>query len=122
MPGLFPKGRTAFFVIHGIGQQDPFETLDEFTRGFLRHLQVGAVPFKIGHRITQRQGAAGTGWIESFVRIRSLDEKDWIDIHEYYWAYLTEREITAAEVWQWIGRTLDGTIRFYEKNRQLLDR
>ena len=27
---VWPKERTAFLVIHGIGEQNPFETLDAF--------------------------------------------------------------------------------------------
>ncbi len=121
MAGTFPKNRTAFLVIHGIGEQNPFDTLDDFARGLTDYLASEGIPFKLAHRLVRRAGADGSGWVESFVRIAAADGQSWIDVHEYYWAYLTEKQISPSEVWEWIGQTLEGAIRYDKKNQQLLD-
>ena len=38
MSKQFAKGRTAILVIHGIGEQNPYETLDQFGRNLMRYL------------------------------------------------------------------------------------
>lgn len=117
------QGQTTFLVIHGIGEQVPFESLDSFTRGLLKHLNPQNQPdrFQVAHQIIERQTENQSAWTESFVRISSTDEQAWsIDIHEYYWAYLTENLITVPQVWQWLEQTLAGTRHFYQ-NHETLD-
>lgn len=109
--------RTAFIVIHGIGEQLPFETLDSFTANFVRSLQ-GSTDADLAHEITLRKSAGGGSWQESFVRIRRGKEAD-IDVHEFYWAYLTEEKITIPEVAAWVERTLAGTKKFYKQDTAL---
>jgi hypothetical protein len=121
MAAGFPKGHKVFVVIHGIGEQNPFETLDSFTRGLVRYLK-SKVQFKLEHRIAERKGADGSDWVESFVRLSPPQGDDWIDIHEYYWAYLTEEKISPSEVLEWVVQTLEGTIRFYDENQDLRQR
>jgi len=122
MAAGFPKGHKVFVVIHGIGEQNPFETLDSFTRGLVQYLEESKVQFKLEHRIAERKGADGSDWVESFVRLSPPQGDDWIDIHEYYWAYLTEEKISPSEVLQWVVQTLEGTIRFYDENQDLRQR
>lgn len=38
-----PGTRTALLIIHGIGEQMPFETLDQFARGMLQNLNASAL-------------------------------------------------------------------------------
>lgn len=116
----FPEQRTAFIVIHGIGEQNPFETLDSFTRGLVEELKSQGVPCEASHRITEQKNAQGTEWAESYVRLTPPEGNGSIDIHEYYWAYLTEEKITVTEVWQWVERTLEGTRNFYRENEALV--
>jgi pimeloyl-ACP methyl ester carboxylesterase len=119
IPSKFAKGRTAFLVIHGIGEQNPFETLDSFTRGFVRYMQTRQVPFTATHKVADRVGAGGAHWTESFVRLSSADSLDCIDIHEYYWAYITEEQISPGEVCKWVQQALAGAINSYEQNEEL---
>ncbi len=120
MADRFPKGRTAFVVIHGIGQQNPFDTLDDFTRGFVRYLESEEIPFQLVHRIAERKSAGGSAWKENYVRIQPEGAADaWIDVHEYYWAFLSEGKISLPEIWRWVEETLEGTRRFYEENTEL---
>ncbi|MBH8572276.1 hypothetical protein I8752_04335 [Nostocaceae cyanobacterium CENA369] len=122
----FPKGRTAFFLIHGVGEQNPFETMDYFARNLLQYFDKQSLPFKLEHLIAKRRLANGSFWTESFVRVSPSDsEQNWIiDIHEYYWAPNTENKISVPELLQWAEQALDGTIKFYnrQENKDLLQR
>ncbi|QSJ15201.1 hypothetical protein JYQ62_25560 [Nostoc sp. UHCC 0702] len=122
----FPKGRTAFFLIHGVGEQNPFETMDYFARNLIKYFKNQSLPFKLEHLIARRKLSSGSIWTESFVRVSSIDTKpDWlIDIHEYYWAPNTENKISVPELLQWADQTVDGTIKFYNRkgNEELLNR
>lgn len=123
MSKQFPEGRTAFLVIHGIGEQNPFETIDAFARGMAKHLQADTKDLQANHRLVNRNGSNGGAWTESFIRLSDGHEDgDYIDIHEYYWAYLTEEKISVTEVWQWVEKTLNATRQYYNENTQLIKR
>lgn len=119
------QGRTAFLVIHGVGGQYPFETVNDFALNWLKYFESQNVTIKIEHLLAKRRLAIGSFWTESFVRFSSADpQQDWIiDIHEYYWAHNTEHQINISQILQWAEQTLDGTIKFYrrEDNQILLD-
>ncbi|MFN6539103.1 MAG: hypothetical protein RM021_022495 [Nostoc sp. EkiNYC01] len=119
------KGRTAFLFIHGIGNQNPFETVDFFTQNFLQYFDKQNLAFNLEHLIAKRRLSTGSFWTESFIRLKPTDNnEDWlIDIHEYYWSAYTENKITVPEILQWAEQTLDGTIKFYNRkeNQPLLD-
>jgi hypothetical protein len=119
------KGRTAFFIIHGIGEQNPFETVDYSAQNFIKYFEEQNLPVLVEHLVAKRRRANGYIWTESFVRFTSKDpEQDWlIDIHEYYWANQTSHQIGMSEILQWTEQTLSGTINFYntEENKPLLN-
>ncbi|BCX08392.1 MAG: hypothetical protein KatS3mg066_2251 [Fischerella sp.] len=121
----FPQGRTAFIIIHGVGEQIPYETVDYSAQNLIKHYQGQSLPIKLEHLIAKRRLANSNPWIESFVRVSSaeLQPDDFIDIHEYYWAADTENKISVPEVLQWTEQTLQGTIAFYsrEENQDKLD-
>lgn len=118
----FPAGRRAFLVIHGIGEQNPFETLDSFARGLIRDFQEKGIAFTAEHHISERTRAGGGRWTENWVRLKSADGTDWIDLHEYYWAYLTEEKIGLDAIWRWARQTLQGAARFFKENKKLQER
>lgn len=111
------KKRTAFIVLHGIGEQSPFETLDAFTANFVRSLQLTS-NVTLAHEITARKGASGAHWQEQYIQIERAKGTP-IDIHEFYWAYITENKITIPEVTAWVERTLEGTKKFYHEDAAL---
>jgi hypothetical protein len=96
-PPGFPlrSHRIAMLVIHGIGEQNPYETLDSFARGvfqFLRQtwhldsaLSSAMVALKdwtqVGMRITVNPG-------------QGPEREGRVDIFEYYWAPETEDKLT----------------------------
>lgn len=118
-----PKGRTAFIIIHGIGEQKPFETVDYFGRNWIKYFEQKKVDVKLEHIITEHK-IPSFAYTDNFIRISPSDAKqDWVvDVHEYYWAYQTDNEITVSEVLRWAEKTLRGTIRFYSQpqNQPLL--
>lgn len=115
----FPAGRTAFIVIHGIGEQNPFETLDGFGRGMTKLFDQQGIKYKLAHKLKQHKEG---GWTESFLRISpKTGTKSAIDLHEVYWAYLTENKIKPGEMLQWLETTLAGTRTFFAENQQLIE-
>ncbi|NJR61295.1 MAG: hypothetical protein HC769_22165 [Cyanobacteria bacterium CRU_2_1] len=125
MNSNFPRGHTAFLIIHGIGDQQPFDTLDQFTRGIVDYLEPHVGHLQIEHKTSFYRGQeSGSAWMKSFVRIKPKAEQDgdhWIDIHEFYWAYLTEGKISMDQVLQWLKQTIRGAIKTYEVNKEFLD-
>ncbi|OUL24768.1 hypothetical protein [Nostoc sp. 106C] len=121
----FPQGRTAFLLIHGIGEQNPYETVDYFAQNLLKYFEEQKLPTDLEHHIARRKFSNGSGWTESYVRLTPTDnqQEGLIDVHEYYWAPDTENKITVPEILQWAEQTLDGTIEFYNRpqNKDLLD-
>ncbi len=118
-----PQGRTAFIIIHGVGEQKPFETVDYFGRNWVKYFEQKNINVQLEHIIAQRE-ISRFAYTDSFLRISSSDAaQDWIiDVHEYYWAYQTQNKITVAEVLRWTEKTLKGTIKFYSQtqNKELL--
>ncbi|CAG0982815.1 hypothetical protein FLAV_01861 [Flavobacteriales bacterium] len=111
---------TAVVIIHGIGQQNPFETLDSFGRGLATHL--GAKLKHIEHVLAPFSNNKGEKYIDSFIRLHlseKMGEATFIDIHEYYWANLTERQITTAEIGEWISTTLKGAKNAFKHTPEL---
>ncbi len=50
----FPQGRTAFLLIHGIGQQNPYETVDYFAQNLLKYFEGQNLPTQLEHYIAKR--------------------------------------------------------------------
>jgi hypothetical protein len=99
----------AVWIVHGMGQQIKFATLDSLTEGILSvaELPLGATGFqpnassiRVGDEIVQR--------VE--VKVRSSDGKRNINLHLYeaYWAPLTEGVAKLTDV---VGFLVDGALR-----------
>jgi hypothetical protein len=116
IPALLSRSRkrTAFVIIHGIGEQSPFETLDAFTANFIRSF--GNV--QLSHAIATRSDASGKIWQENFIQVER-EQGFPIDLHEFYWAYITEEKITIPETVKWVEQTLAATKKYYKKNVEL---
>jgi hypothetical protein len=56
----FPTGKTAFLVIHGIGEQTTFETLDSFARGLINYIRSEDIDLEARHQIIERRDATLT--------------------------------------------------------------
>lgn len=108
----------ALLLIHGIGEQDPYEALDAFTRGLASRLGVG--PGEMEHRLIWRGERA-----ESLVRVPLRQPlgrtgATVLDIHEFYWAGLVQGRIRLREVLAWVARTSLTPLRSWSQQPAVL--
>jgi dienelactone hydrolase len=106
-------GPTAVLVIHGIGGQQPLETVDQFARSLAETYRDLGVRLALSHRVARRRARDGERWFDSFVSLRREDSPHELDIHEYYWANQTEDRATAADIQKWVAGTARGAAKFY---------
>ncbi len=85
--------RQAILVIHGIGRQRRFETLDRFANGLRGVLH----PDRVVH-VTRPQGNT----FQHFIR---LEGERKVDLYEYYWAPKTEAKTSFTAVLRWVLKT-----------------
>lgn len=113
------KRRTAMLVIHGIGEQNPYETLDQFGRNLMRYLS-----FEGGITDLQIDAARYDHNDSTEARIRLKTQafgpdpntEGLIDIYEYYWAPQTEDKISYRETLSWLIKTTLTPIRLFNEN------
>ena len=128
------SAKQALLIIHGIGEQNPYETLDSFARGvfsYLRdtqHLNAKLCPIEIAHKDWTQVGMR----IGIFDANRELpecpessgypaakDEPDArVDLFEYYWAPLTEDKLSAVETVKWVLFTDLTPLKYFADNLQ----
>ena len=122
--------RTAMLVIHGIGQQNPYETLDQFARNLFRYLkhEGGIDDLSLSaHKIDHND------WTEAMIRLKTdrhgpLTPEDpestpgeaKIDIYEYYWAPQTEDKISYKATLLWLIKTTLTPIKLLSQNIAIL--
>ncbi len=90
----------AALVVHGIGQQRPFEVLDSFARGLIQVLDEinDADPTGITHvKSTTNQE------FDHFIRLQT--SKFSVDVYEYYWAPMTQGKASFGAVLGWLRVT-----------------
>lgn len=94
------SGRAALLVIHGIGEQKPYEALGAFGQGLAEHFGIKAN--QLSHHLVWREGKA-----HSLVRLplpSSAPLRE-LDLYELHWAPLIQGRITTRQVLLWIVRT-----------------
>lgn len=92
-----PKSkRTAVWVVHGIGRQRPYQTLDAFARGFCdaANLPSGKV---------QALRLRRKGWTQVALRVPVGDET--FDLYEFYWAPYAEGKTSWRATLRWLFQT-----------------
>ena len=112
----WPTQRTAILVIHGIGQQSSFDTLDRFVRNLYKAIELenGEGSVSLAHHVT-RQG----DWAQNYISLlNSKDESNAVDCYEYFWAHETQRKIGMAGVFDWLVDTGKKAEQFYERNAE----
>lgn len=114
--------KEAVLVIHGIGQQNPYETLDQFARGLIdqRERSTGQrlqpAPLLIAHE----------GWNEVAIRLDLGGQPTkcgatTLDLYEFYWAPYTEGKITYRQVLAWLRRAVLTPLRKLATSYELLE-
>jgi hypothetical protein len=115
--------KAAVLVIHGMGQQSPYETLDHFAQGLARHFATtGAAapqwptirPLLINHG----------DWSETAIRLTLRGEPpprghSTIDLYEYYWAPYTEGKISYLQTLKWLRQTALTPLRYLASSYEL---
>ena len=108
--------KTAFLVVHGVGEQNPYESLDSFVRNFWDLLKEENKAKITGHHKHQKRN----GWIDNYVSL-GIDKasKPDIDFYEYYWAHIPQRKVNLQEIYDWLLATSKGAKEFYDENNEL---
>ncbi len=107
---------TALLVIHGIGEQNPYETLDQVARGFVRYFRgrnhpPALRPERIRH----------ADWTEVAVHLEfpepfSPRGERRLTLCEFYWAPFTEGKATTRGILTWLVRTTFTPLRYLADN------
>jgi hypothetical protein len=118
---LWAKKNTAMLVVHGIGNQLPLETLDQFGRGLIAEYQALYPGLKLGleHVIVSKISGNDDVWFDNVVRIRLEGHEHYIDLYEYYWANYTEDKATFMDIQHWLNGVVAGAEKFYKKIAEL---
>jgi len=119
-PHSWIKENTATLIIHGIGNQNPLETLDSFGRGLIEtywnELGYNKSDFTITHKVAVKSNADGHKWFDNFIRISKNGDTTYLDIYEYYWANLTQNKVSMRDIQSWIADVVRQAKKFYEEN------
>ena len=111
-----PKNRAALLLVHGIGQQNPYDTLDNFARGIIKQqVKRGNTP-----RTELRINALESGE-RVCLRISGLDTPyDELDLYEIYWAELVQGRIGLQQILWWLLNTVVTPLRFWQQQLPFL--
>jgi hypothetical protein len=100
----WPTEKRAVWIVHGMGQQVPFETLDNLTTGMLRVVKL--VPNHLPRVTAVKFAASSPGEKDQVVERVEIDVQDPADpqkqfqlhLYEAYWAPLTEGAAKVSDV------------------------
>jgi pimeloyl-ACP methyl ester carboxylesterase len=113
----WPKSRTAALIIHGIGEQLPFEMLDSFAGALWNALEIDSGgDFVLG---SDEIRPIGLNADHCIVLRRNQSDLAPVEFHEYYWADKAERLVNLGEIADWLVATSEGAQRFYKENEDL---
>ena len=123
--GSWVKEPTAILVIHGIGQQNPLETIDQFGRTLVSSLSEQLkCKLQLSHRLSKKTSSNKLDvWFDNFLRIERIENGqvvgDPIDVYEFYWAHYTEDQATLTDISKWVSEVTSGAKKFYRENAEL---
>ena len=113
--------RQAILVIHGIGQQQPFQPLDHFGNGLRAALRREYKTVTMRHRPSSRE--------ESFDHCMRIEASGpdgvpsiRLDLYELYWAPLTQGKASFTQIIRWLAATGLTPVRRLAFNLPLLIR
>jgi len=119
---ILKSARTAMLVIHGIGEQNPYETLDQFARNLTRYLRYEG---GLEDLTLKAQKIDHNDWVEATIRLETKThgpgtqegpQSAYIDLYEYYWAPQTEDKISYKQTITWLIKTTLTPIRMLDQN------
>jgi len=117
-----PAPFQAVLVIHGIGQQQPFQPLDSFVNGLRATLRNAGKGVTTTHLLFGREEV-----FDHCVRIEASDESGGspsvrLDVYEFYWAPLSQGKASFAQIVRWLAATGFSPVRRLAFNLPLLIR
>jgi len=115
--------KAAFLVIHGIGQQHPFETLDGFVRGLHQALlRKTGRPWTIRHDLLNFNGSTESRLYLSSGKTEGnkKEEAGAFDLYEVCWAPLTQRQISYPQVLRFLQSAALSPLRYFATNLEFL--
>lgn len=118
-------------VIHGIGNENPYGTLDSFARGLYRHFEcAGPSGYQMAAAWKERGSDPSheqQSWIQAEIRFEpgagSVAEEagaPHITMAEYYWSPATKRRLKDFDVLTWLFRTGLEPFRYLSENLQVM--
>lgn len=108
---------TAILVVHGIGNQLPLETIDQFGRGLIKAFRKEfGDDIILSHRLVPKDDGKDGNWLDNVLRICKKGSEYHIDVYEYYWANYTEDKATWHELNTWLQGVIKGAKIFYDRN------
>jgi len=90
------RGPSAVLVVHGVGQQTKFETLDSLVRGLVRTI----LPAPLDHPRARLVQLAGERLNRVELRFKREGRESEIHLYEGYWASITEGRVTRGGTWR----------------------
>lgn len=116
--GRWIQEDTAILVVHGIGSQNPLETLDSFARGLLETFLEAGYSLELEHLLARKQASnSQLPWFDNYISIRKKNgEGARLEIYEYYWAHETEGQASLHDLNTWLNGVTKGARHFYEDN------
>jgi len=110
----------AIVVMHGIGNQMPLETLDQFGRGLIaEYAKQFPGEMSIHHCVITKDSNDAEPWFDNVVRLKKKNSEHYIDLYEYYWANYTEDKASWTDISQWLNGVVKGAKNFYEDQKLL---
>ena len=110
----------AIIVMHGIGNQMPLETLDQFGRGLItEYAKQFPGEMSIHHCVITKDSTSTEPWFDNVIRLKKKNSEHYIDIYEYYWANYTEDKATWTDISLWLNGVVKGAENFYEDQKLL---
>jgi hypothetical protein len=114
------KQDTAILIVHGIGNQMPIETLDQFGRGLVKVLRKKFnKAISLHHYIVPKDDNVKGYWMDNVLRISMEGQSHHIDIYEYYWAHYTEDQASWSDMNNWLEGVVRGAKAFYKRNAEI---
>jgi hypothetical protein len=116
--GGWIPGPTAVLVVHGVGNQEPLQTLDQFGRGLLLEFKARGWSLDLQHRVAasadSRCGAAQS------LRLHPPGGGPPLDVYEYYWADIPQDRAPLGAIQRWLDGAVKGARAFYRDNEKLV--
>lgn len=123
--------RVAILVIHGMGSQKPYETLDQFARGVENCLSTtsnGSYHHELRFRQHDEDPAhQEKAWTQAYVRLTPGDSAAaaahpaLIDIMEYYWAPIINDRVRALESLRFLILSALSPFQYLRANALVID-